>query len=145
MSADVLIPHPYQPSVVKGRYCLECFALPDDPCFAEHHAETCTQGDTDNGRDKLAERLRIADRRVVEGSWESLADAILANGSVFRDAADIAMDAGELERLRTAAHAVAEWASSEHKDGNVTVPANRMRTFRAALEPSPVPAEGARE
>lgn len=43
MSADILIPHPYRPMVDppknhSDRMCAECFALPTDPTFDEHHA-----------------------------------------------------------------------------------------------------------
>jgi hypothetical protein len=41
---DVPIPHPYQPIAGSPqKFCSECFAVPTDATFAEHHA-TATNG-----------------------------------------------------------------------------------------------------
>lgn len=48
MSADVLIPHPYRPTHDAWSVCGDCFALPTDPTFAEHHSESarrCSSSD----------------------------------------------------------------------------------------------------
>lgn len=56
---DVRVPHPYRPIADSpNKSCAECFAIPSDPTFAEHHAKRARAKKPVVSTQSKAERVR---------------------------------------------------------------------------------------